>query len=105
VTRANLEYEGSISIDTKLMEAADFLPYEQVGIYDVTNGARLSTYVIKGGPGEIGLNGAAARFVQPGDRIIIASYASYSEDEVGGHKPIKILLDEKNAIQTLMTDD
>ncbi|MEN8161280.1 MAG: aspartate 1-decarboxylase, partial [Myxococcota bacterium] len=77
VTEANLEYEGSVTIDTDLMEAGDLVPYEQVQIYDCTNGSRLTTYAIPGeaGSGEICINGAAAHLVKPGDIVIIASYA------------------------------
>ena len=105
VTGADLHYEGSITIDRELMQAADFLPYEQVDIYDITNGNRFTTYVIEGDTGAICLNGAAARLVQTGDRIIIASYAEYSSAEWEHHRPIKLLLDENNAIREKIVDD
>jgi aspartate 1-decarboxylase len=83
VTEANLDYEGSITLDRDLMDAADLLPHERVEIYDITNGARLATYVIPGeaGSGTIGINGAAAHRVKPGDLAIIASYVQL-EDSV-----------------------
>lgn len=96
VTGADLNYEGSISIDPLLCEQADLQEYEQVDIYNCNNGARLTTYVILGRPGEICLNGAAARLVQPGDRVIIANFASYSEAEAAAHRPRLIFVDERN---------
>jgi len=89
VTDADLEYEGSVTVDPILLEAADFVPYERVEIYNVTNGERFATYVIQGipGEGEICLNGAAAHKVTPGDVVILASYAEYSEEEARNHKP------------------
>ena len=83
VTDANLNYEGSITIDKALMDAAGLLPYEKVGILDINNGARFDTYVIEGEPnsGTICLNGAAARLVQPGDLIIIVAYVSLTPEE------------------------
>jgi len=101
VTDANLNYEGSISIDEQLMEAADLLPYEKVAIYDISNGERFSTYVIPGrrNSGTICLNGAAARKVSRGDLIIIASYVTVSEDEASGWSPKCVLLDAENRIK------
>lgn len=98
VTGVHLEYEGSVSVDRRLLELADIMPYEQVDIYDITNGARLTTYAIPDEPGSgtIGINGAAAHLVQAGDRVIIASYAMYEEAEIARHKPKVILLDESN---------
>jgi aspartate 1-decarboxylase len=98
VTDADLHYEGSITIDKDLMDLAGILTYEKVDIYNITNGARFSTYTIDGrrGSGEICLNGAAARMVQPGDMIIIVSYGLYSQEELKDHKPIVIQVDEKN---------
>lgn len=96
VTCANLNYQGSISIDAELCRKAKILQWERVDIYNVTNGARLSTYVIYGEPGEITLNGAAARCVQPGDKVIIATYAQMSETEAATHTPTVILVDEHN---------
>jgi aspartate 1-decarboxylase len=101
VTDADLHYEGSISIDESLMEAADLVPYEKVAIYDISNGERFSTYVIPGSrdSGTICLNGAAARKVSRGDLIIIASYVIVDNDQVSGWSPKAILLDENNRIK------
>ncbi len=98
VTDANLAYEGSITLDPVLMELADILPHEQVHVYDVDNGNRLITYAIEGAPGEGGvcLNGAAARLVQPGDTVIIASYAEAGEAEARRWNPKVIRVDEHN---------
>lgn len=100
VTGADLNYVGSITIDPVLMEAADLLPYEQVHVVNVNNGARFETYVITGTPGsgEICLNGAAARLVQPGDKVIIISYAQYAESELADYRPNFIFVDEENRI-------
>ncbi len=101
VTDANLEYEGSITLDPVLMEAADIVEYERVQVVDINNGARLETYVIRGRPGrgEVVLNGAAARLVQVGDRVIIMSYAAYEEDELEGFEPRVVLVDDANRIR------
>jgi len=100
LTDANLEYEGSITIDEDLMEAADILAFEQVQIYDINNGNRFETYVIKGerGTGTICVNGAAARLVSRGDLVIIASYFNVDEAEALEHKPKLIYVDEENSI-------
>ena len=101
VTDADLHYEGSISIDESLMEAADLFPYEKVDIYNISNGERFSTYVIPGGrdSGTICLNGAAARKVSRGDLIIIASYVMVDDAEAAGWSPKCVLLDENNRIK------
>ncbi len=96
VTDADLHYEGSVSIDPKLCEAADLREFEKVDIYDITNGSRLSTYVIFGKDGEICLNGAAARLVQRGDLVIICSYAEFSDDEWKNYKPKLVFVDKNN---------
>jgi len=98
ITDANLNYEGSLTIDADLMEAADILPYEQVKVYNINNGARFDTYAIAGpaGKGQICLNGAAARMGAPGDLIIIAAYANYDQAEASGHKPVVVLVDSQN---------
>ncbi len=100
VTGADLHYIGSITIDPELMEAADLFEFEQVHVVDVDNGARFETYVIPGerGRGEICLNGAAARLVHPGDRVIIISYGQYSEAEMEAYRPRFIFVDEDNRI-------
>ncbi len=101
VTDADLHYEGSITIDEGLMEAADMLPFEKVAIYNVSNGERFSTYALRGkrGSGVICLNGAAARKVARGDLIIIASYVLADETEAATWTPRCVLLDEKNRIK------
>jgi aspartate 1-decarboxylase len=98
ITDANLNYEGSLTIDSDLMEAADILPYEQIKIYNIYNGARFETYAIAGpaGKGDICLNGAAARMGTQGDLIIIATYANYSEAEAAALKPVVVLVDSQN---------
>ena len=100
VTRADLDYVGSITIDPLLIEAAGFLENEKIDIYDVTNGARLSTYVIPGerGSGEIGINGAAAHLVKPGDLVILASYGWMTEEEAATRRPRVVHVDAKNRI-------
>lgn len=100
VTDADLNYEGSITIDEDLLDASGIIPYEKVDIYNITNGARFSTYTIVGkrGSGDICLNGAAARMVQKGDLIIIVSYGIYDEEEIKNHKPVVVHVDSKNRI-------
>jgi aspartate 1-decarboxylase len=103
VTDADLHYEGSISIDEKLLEEAGIVPYEQVAIYDVDNGNRFTTYAIKGkrNSGTICLNGAAARMVAKGDLIIIACYVMADQDEIKNWKPKCVFVDAKNKIKKL----
>jgi aspartate 1-decarboxylase len=98
VTDANLHYVGSVTIDPDLLDAADILEHEQVAIVDVDNGARLETYVIAGerGSGDMCLNGAAARLVQAGDRIIVISYAEYEDAELADHQPRVVHVDTSN---------
>lgn len=98
VTRANLHYEGSLTIDQKLMEAAEILPYEKVHLLNSNTGSRLETYAIPGGPGEIVLNGAAARMGEVGDELIILCYAQLEQDELSAHKPKIVIVDEQNRI-------
>ncbi len=101
VTEANLHYEGSLSVDETLMDAAGFLPYEQVQVANIENGERFETYLIPApaGSGMIGLNGAAARKGNVGDRLIIMGYAVMEEEEARQHKPIVVLVDEQNRIR------
>lgn len=99
VTDADLNYEGSISIDPKLYKAAGMLEYEKVDVLNITNGARLTTYIINGKEGEICLNGAAARLAHKGDKVIICTYCSLDLKEAENHKPNVILLDENNHIK------
>lgn len=98
VTDANLHYVGSITVDPELMEAADILDYEQVAVVDIDNGARLETYVIPGrrGSGDMCLNGAAARLVQAGDKIIVISYAEYDDAELADYEPRVVHVDTSN---------
>lgn len=98
VTDANLEYEGSISIDPALIAAAELLPFERVEVYNCNNGARFATYVIEGQAGEVCLNGAAARCALPGDRVIIACYCQLESDQAAQHQPRLVLLGPNNAI-------
>ena len=96
VTGADLNYVGSISLDTALMAAADIREWEQVAILDIDNGARFETYAIPGEPGEVCLNGAAARLVQPGDKIIVITYADYEEAELEAFEPTVVHVDSAN---------
>jgi len=100
VTDANLHYEGSVTLDPLLMEAADLLPYEQVHLLDVDNGARLETYVIEGerGSGQVVVNGAAAHLIHQGDIIIVVSYVAVPEDEARRVEPKLVYVDESNRI-------
>ena len=98
VTDANLDYVGSVSIDAELMELADILPFEQVTVLDIDNGARFETYAIEGGPNEICLNGAAARLVANGDKVIVISYGDYSEDELAHFVPRLVHVDSRNQV-------
>ena len=100
VTEANLEYEGSITIDSNLLKATDIIQYEEVWIYNITNGNRLQTYVIEGeaDSGTIGINGAAARMIDPGDLVIIVGFAMMDAEELKGFVPKHVLVDEKNRV-------
>ena len=106
VTDANVDYEGSITLDTELMRAAELLPYEQVHVVDVTNGARLVTYCIEGpaGSGTVCLNGAAARLVAIGDKVIIIPYAQLSPAELESFTAKVVKLDARNRIQDVVTE-
>jgi aspartate 1-decarboxylase len=105
VTDANLHYVGSVTVDPDLLDAADILEHEQVAIVDIDNGARLETYAIAGvqGSGDMCLNGAAARLVQPGDRIIVISYAEYDDAEMAGYEPRVVHVDTDNRQIDAMT--
>ncbi len=98
VTEVNINYEGSVTIDKKLMEEADILPYEQVQVLNINNGARFTTYAIGGGSGEICLNGAAARLAVTGDIIIILSYCHVEDTEATNFRPKLVYVDAQNAI-------
>ncbi len=97
VTAADLHYEGSIALGPDLRRAAGLLEYERVEIYNINNGERFATYVIAGSRrGEVMINGAAARRVQPGDQVIIAAYAEFEPEEARAHQPTVVLLDARN---------
>ncbi len=100
VTGAELHYVGSITIDPELLEAGDILEHELVHVLDIDNGARFETYAIAGEPGsgEVTINGAAARLVQPGDKVIVVSYAEYEEDELDARDPRVVHLGEANRV-------
>jgi len=96
VTEADLNYVGSITLDPRLMELADLMEHEQVHVLDIDNGARFETYAITGGPGDVIVNGAAARLVHPGDRVIVITYAQYDEAELEGYAPKVVHVDSRN---------
>ena len=98
VTDANLDYVGSISLDPDLMALADIREWEQVAVLDIDNGARFETYAIMGGPGEVCLNGAAARLVHKGDKVIVITYADYEDAELDGFEPRIVHVDAENAV-------
>src|ERR1041384_7425939 len=106
VTQADLDYVGSVTLDAALMEAADLLEGEQVAIVDITNGARIETYVISGpaGGGGIGINGAAARLIHEGDLVIIISYGMFDDAEAKALKPSIVHVDENNRVVKLGND-
>src|SRR3954471_7021619 len=106
VTQADLHYVGSVTVDEDLLDAADLLPGEQVAIVDVTNGARLETYTIAGprGSGVIGINGAAAHLVHPGDLVILIAYAQLDDETARGYRPRIVHVDAANHIVELGTD-
>ena len=103
VTDANLNYEGSISIDPEMMRAAEIRPFEKVDVVNINNGARFTTYAIKGkkDSGEICLNGAAARLAHVGDKAIIITYAQYEEPELADYSPLLVLLGDENHIKSI----
>jgi len=96
VTGADIDYVGSITLDPELMRRADMREFEQVHVLDVDNGARFETYAMTGGPGDVILNGAAARLVEPGHRVIVITYAEYEEAELAGYEPQIVHVDEDN---------
>ena len=98
VTEADLNYIGSISLDPELMAAADILEHEQVAVLDIDNGARFETYAIPGQPGQVCLNGAAARLVHVGDKVIVLTYAEYEAAELEGHAPTVVHVDQWNNV-------
>ena len=98
VTDANLHYVGSITLDTQLMQLADIREWEQVQVVDIDNGARFETYAIPGGSGDVCLNGAAARLVQPGDRVIVITYGDYDDAELEDYEPRVVHVDASNRV-------
>jgi len=104
ITQADLYYEGSLTVDKNLLDAADILEYEMVQVVDIDNGARLETYAIIGeaGSGEIKANGAAARLIHPGDRIIIMTYAHVPDPELAEWSPTILLMNEDNSIKEIL---
>src|SRR5437762_191177 len=103
VTERNVEYEGSLTLDATLMQACDMVPYERIDVYDVDNGNRFSTYLIEGAPGSGAccVNGAAARLVEVGHKLIVASYCALEESELRGHRPKVVLVDARNGLSQL----
>ena len=101
VTHADLDYEGSITLDADLMRAADILPYEKVAIWNVTRGSRFETYALEGpaGSGVVCINGAAAHHNSPGDLVIVATFAEMEEAEARAHQPVVVLVDGQNRIK------
>ncbi len=103
VTETNIDYEGSLTLDQKLMSAADLVPFEQVHVYNISNGERFITYLIKGqkGSGVVGINGAAVHKASVGDKLILASYTLMDDEEISFYVPKIILLDEKNNLKNI----
>jgi aspartate 1-decarboxylase len=102
VTQADLEYEGSISIDRDLLDASGILPHEQVDVLNINNGQRFTTYAIEAprGSGTVGVNGAAARLVQAGDKVIVVAYVQLDASEARNYAPNVVLLDEGNRVKS-----
>jgi aspartate 1-decarboxylase len=98
ITSADRDYEGSVSICRELCRAAELLEFEQVDVYDIANGARFTTYVIYGEPGQIQVNGAAANLVRPGDPVIVAAYVALEPAEIAAHRAIIVLVDDANRV-------
>jgi len=103
VTDANLNYVGSISLDPDLMRRADIREWEQVAVLDIDNGARFETYAIPGEPGQVCLNGAAARLVHPGDKVIVLTYADYDDAELQDFSPAIVHVDDANRPLPVLT--
>jgi aspartate 1-decarboxylase len=106
VTACDPDYIGSVTIDADLMRQADLLPNEQVHVWDVENGARMVTYAIEGAPGsgQLQVNGAAARLVSPGDKVIVVAYGSYSQADLDAYSPLVVHVDERNAVVGVDSD-
>src|SRR5690606_7492829 len=106
VTHADLDYEGSCGIDAALLEGAGLREYQYIELYNISNGERFTTYIIKApkGSGELSLNGAAARKAAGGDLLIICAYSAYSEAELHSYKPVIVLVDEQNRVKQVLRD-
>lgn len=106
VTVAHVDYEGSVTIDADLLDTAGILEWEEVHIWDVTNGARLATYAIAGprGSGVIGINGAAAHLIHPGDIVILATFVELDDAEAREHQPTAVFVDEHNRVKELRAE-
>ena len=106
VTEANVQYTGSLTLDAQLMKVADLRPYEQVHVVDIDNGARIVTYCIEGpaGSGLVCINGAAARLIASGDRVIVISYGQFTEEELERFSPRVVFLDQRNAVRHIVTE-
>lgn len=102
ITEANVDYKGSLSIDSEILRLSGISPFERIDVYNVDNGERLTTYAIEGGPGEFCLNGAAALKGEVGQRIIIAAYGWFDEAELEGFKPKIVLMDEGNQVGSVI---
>ena len=107
VTDCDVEYDGSLTLDPELMQAAEMVPFERVDVYDIDNAQRFSTYLIEGqtGSGDCCVNGAAARLVSRGDRLILASYCSVEDADLGSHRPKVVLVGEENRIKALKREE
>ena len=107
VTQAELHYEGSITIDAELLDAAGIVPFERVQVVNIANGARFETYALAGPrrSGTVRVNGAAARLVHPGDLIIVITYAAFTPEEAAAHRPVIVLLDADNSVRERITAD
>lgn len=107
VTECDVEYEGSLTLDREIMERADMVPYERIEVFDVDNGNRFATYLIEGerGKGECCVNGAAARLVEIGDKLILVSYTEVADEGVPDHKPSVVLIGEGNRIKTVKKEE
>src|ERR1700692_967137 len=105
VTHADIDYEGSITLDPDLLQAADIVPYEEVHVWNVTRGTRLRTYAMSGpaGPGIVCINGAAAHLAHPGDLVIVATFTQMADVEARQHRPIVVLVDENNRVRAART--
>ena len=103
VTECDVEYEGSLTLDPELMQQVEMVPYEKVDVYDVDNGNRFATYLIEGRPGsgDCCVNGAAARLVEIGDKLILASYTSVTEEDLADHRPKVVLVGDGNRVKTI----